>query len=99
VEQVALGFTTSQERETQRVQADYQTYLGRSATTTEVQYWVNFFENGGSNEQVVAGFISSQEYFQDNGNNIVDWLYADYRTVLQREPDNAGLQYWENMLQ
>ena len=99
VEQVALGFTTSPEREGQRVQADYQTYLGRGATTTEVQYWVNLFENGGSNEQVVAGFISSQEYFQTNGgDNIVDWLYADYRTVLQREPDNAGLQFWENQL-
>ena len=78
--------------------ADYQTYLGRSATTTEVQYWVNLFENGGSNEQVIAGFISSQEYFQNSGDNTVDWLFTAYRAVLGREPDNAGLQYWENQL-
>jgi uncharacterized protein DUF4214 len=52
------------------------------------------FENGGSNEQVIAGFISSQEYFQNHGNNMVDWLYAGYRATLQREPETGGYQFW-----
>jgi cyclophilin family peptidyl-prolyl cis-trans isomerase len=96
--QVALGFTTSKEREADRVAADYQQYLGRSTSSSEIQYWVNVFVNGGSNEKVIAGFLSSQEYFQDHGDNIVDWLYADYRAALNREPDSFGLQYWETVL-
>ncbi len=95
---IAYGFAASQERETQRVTADYQQYLGRGARPDEVQYWVNVFENGGSNEEVIAGFISSQEYFQDHGNNVVDWLYACYRAVLHRQPDAVALAYWENQL-
>ena len=97
-QQVALGFAASPERKGQRVQADYQQYLGRSASATEVSYWVNVFLNGGSNEQVNAGFLSSQEYFQQHGGNVVDWLFAGYRAVLNRQPDAAGYQYWLSQL-
>jgi uncharacterized protein DUF4214 len=96
---IAYGFAASQERESQRVSADYQQYLGRSASASEVSYWVNVFLNGGSNEKVVAGFVSSQEYFQTQGsNNIVDWLFIAYRATLNRQPDAAGYQHWENVL-
>jgi Domain of unknown function (DUF4214) len=57
-----------------------------------------FESNTYSNEQVIAGFIGSQEYFQDHGNNIVDWIFAAYNAVLNREPDVSGVQYWENQL-
>jgi hypothetical protein len=96
---IAYGFAASQERESERVEADYQQYLGRSASATEVSYWVNSFLNGGSNEQVIAGFLSSQEYYQAQGDNIVDWLFADYRATLNREPDNSGYQYWLTILE
>jgi hypothetical protein len=96
---IAYGFAASQEREAQRVAADYQQYLGRSAGASEVSYWVNDFLSGGSNEQVIAGFVSSQEYFQAHGNNIVDWLFANYRAVLGRNPDSSGYQHWLNILE
>jgi Domain of unknown function (DUF4214) len=80
------------------VAADYQQYLGRSASQAELPYWVNVFLGGADNEKVIAGFVSSQEYFQAHGNNIVDWLFAGYRAVLQRQPDNGGYQYWLNRL-
>ncbi len=96
---IAFGFAASKERESDRVAADYQQYLGRSASASENSYWVSVFLNGGSNELVVAGFVSSQEYFQGKGsNNIVDWLFADYRATLNRTPDQAGFNYWENQL-
>ena len=96
--QIALGFAASPERESQRVAGDYQQYLGRGAQPAEIQFWVNVFVNGGRNEQVIAGFLSSQEYFQNHGNNIVDWLYADYRATLQRNPDSSGFIYWLGQL-
>ncbi len=96
---VAFGFAASQERESQRVQADYQAYVGRSASATEVPFWVNVFLHGGSNEQVIGGFVGSQEFFQKNGGNVVDWLYAGYRAVLNRQPDAGGFTYWLGQLQ
>jgi hypothetical protein len=95
---IAYGFAASREREAQRVAADYQQFVGRSASPAEVNYWVNVFLNGGSNEVVIAGFVSSQEYFHVHGNNIVDWLFAAYRTTLNRQPDAAGYQFWLNRL-
>ena len=63
---VAYGFAASPEREGQLVQGDYQHYLHRRATGGEVAYWVEQFAQGVRNEDVVAGFLGSDEYFRDN---------------------------------
>jgi len=63
-EQVALGFTTSLERETTRVTGDYQTFLGRSPDQAGINYWVSEFAQGlMTNEDVIAGFVASDEFF------------------------------------
>ncbi len=42
----------------------YQKYLGRTAGQSEVDYWVDqFVHHGTSSEDVVTGFVSSDEYF------------------------------------
>ena len=64
---VANGFAASSEREGATVKTDYQTFLSRSPGNTEVNQWVNSFHNGTTNEQVVAGFVGSQEYFSHHG--------------------------------
>ncbi|HWB13509.1 MAG TPA: DUF4214 domain-containing protein [Pirellulales bacterium] len=62
--QVALGFTSSVEREEQRVTADYQTFLGRQPDQSGLNFWVSQFAQGRlTNEDVVAGFLASDEYF------------------------------------
>ena len=61
---MAYGIAASPEREGIVVQGDYVRYLGRQASTAEVQGWVSDFEHGNSNENVVAGFVGSDEYFQ-----------------------------------
>ncbi|HET6881477.1 MAG TPA: CHRD domain-containing protein [Pirellulales bacterium] len=67
--QVALGFTTSAEREAIVIRNDYQTLLGRTPSDAEVQGWVNAYENGLSNENIVTGFVASDEYFAKIGAN------------------------------
>jgi hypothetical protein len=62
--QVAYGIAASPEREGIVVQGDYVRYLSRQASDAEVQGWVSDFEHGYSNENVVAGFVGSDEYFQ-----------------------------------
>ncbi|OYV85111.1 MAG: hypothetical protein B7Z73_14210, partial [Planctomycetia bacterium 21-64-5] len=63
---VALGFAASAEREGNIVQEDYETFLGRPASASEVNGWVMGFENGLTNEDVIAGFIASNEFYQDH---------------------------------
>ncbi|HVW35960.1 MAG TPA: DUF4214 domain-containing protein, partial [Pirellulales bacterium] len=41
--QVALGFATSVERESQHIERNYQQYLGRPADPAGLQYWLNAF--------------------------------------------------------
>ena len=44
-----------------------QRYLGRSAADSEVEYWVDqFVHHGQTNEDLVSGFVSADEYFQRN---------------------------------
>ena len=62
---VAYGFAASAEHEGLQVQADYRKYLSRSAGPDEVAYWVDqFAHHRKTNEDVVTGFVSSDEYFR-----------------------------------
>ena len=96
---VAQGIVASNASESILVGADYTKYLGRSGSSTEIAYWVNLFLTGYTNEQVISGFVGSQEFFQDHGNNIVDWLFADYKATLNRLPDLTGYNFWLPQLQ
>jgi hypothetical protein len=96
--QVALGFATSTEADQNRVTADYRQDLGRAPQSAEVQNWVRFLQSGGTDEQLQAQFVSSQEFFQNHGGDVVDWLYGSYRATLNREPDAAGFRSAEGQL-
>jgi hypothetical protein len=61
---IAFGFAASAEREGQVVVDDYQHYLDRAPGDAEIQAWVSLFVHGqAANEDVVAGFVASDEYY------------------------------------
>ena len=61
---VAFGFAISEEREKKRVTGDYQHLLGRGPDAGGLAYWVSQFVHGGkTNEDLIAGFVGSNEYF------------------------------------
>jgi hypothetical protein len=96
---VAYGFAASREREGIRIQADYQTYLGRDAAQQEVDLWVGAFaDSGWTNEDVVAGFAGSAEYFQNHGSSINNWLGSMYQDVLHRDAGDAEIATWDAYL-
>lgn len=96
---VAYAFAASVEHENIVVLGDYQRYLGRTATAPEVTGWVNNLQHGWSNEQVVAGFVASDEFYASHGSSISGWLTAAYQLVFQRPPDVSGYDYWNAYLQ
>ena len=64
--QVALGIAGSQENNTNLINADYFHYLGRAADSGGLAYWLGQFAAGQTNEDVIAGFTGSAEYYQEH---------------------------------
>ncbi|MEA2671089.1 MAG: hypothetical protein QOG45_1309, partial [Chloroflexota bacterium] len=62
--QVAHAFTGSTEQLTQKVLGYYSTFLNRGpGSIDDVNYWVDTMQRGVHDENVMAAFIGSQEYF------------------------------------
>jgi hypothetical protein len=98
---VALAFTTSLERAQQRVRADYATYLGRAPRQDEVDLWANGLRGGLSNEDLVAGFIGSPEYYlnqQKGRDNAAAWVAQAYHDVLFRAAGAGEINLWLDLL-
>jgi hypothetical protein len=95
---VANIFTHGPEHFADLVNADYAQYLGRTPNSSEVNYWVNLMEHGASDEQVLAAFIGSPEYFAHVGGTNQAWVDAMYQDLLHRAPDPAGENFWVQAL-
>src|SRR5262249_4200708 len=76
-----------------------QTFLGRPPSPAEVAGWVGAFENGTSNEDIIAGFIGSAENFGLQGNNIDAWVEAAYQDGLGRPADPTEGQNWDIVIE
>jgi hypothetical protein len=96
---IAYGIATSVEHESIVVAADYQTYLGRGADASEVAGWVSAYQHGMPNEQIVAAFVASDEFFANHGSSLEGWLSGAYQVILQRDADASGFNYWDGRLQ
>jgi hypothetical protein len=48
------------------VGADYSDNLGRTGSSAEIAGWVAAFEAGLTNEDLIAAFVASDEYFADH---------------------------------
>jgi hypothetical protein len=94
-EAVAFDIADSVERETRVIAADYQTYLGRAVNASELANWIGVFQQGFSNEHIIAAFVSSDEFYFGQGGTIESWLTGLYQAVLGRAPDKAGFAEWD----
>ena len=56
-------------------------------------------QHGMSNEQVVAAFVASDEFYAGHGSSIQGWLTGAYQLILQRDPDTSGFNYWDARLE
>lgn len=64
--QVAQRIASSQENDTQLINNDYFHYLGRAADPGGLAYWIGQFADGKTNEDIIAGFTGSAEYYQEH---------------------------------
>jgi hypothetical protein len=91
--QVAQAFVNSVEYHIDVVQDFYNTFLHRAADPSGLNAWTNFLAQGGTQLQLEAKLLGSDEYFITRGGGTVNgFLQALYQDVLNRQIDPVGLQ-------
>jgi hypothetical protein len=94
----ALMFTHSSEAFGYFVTQAYQRFLNRTPDDGGIAFWVDKLQHGLTDEQLEAGFADSPEFFSVNGGTNEGLIRGMYATLLLRNPDQAGLDYWVGQL-
>jgi hypothetical protein len=91
---VALG-QTSNAAQAYRI---YKAVFDREPDSAGLGYWVARMDKGMDLIEVAARFIDSPEFRDLYGSNVssADFLTKVYSNVLERTPDEAGLNWWVN---
>jgi hypothetical protein len=101
---VATGIENSPEARTMLVKNLYQQYLGRNAVGGEEQGWVQLMLRGEGQEQILAGILSSAEFYQraqtliTSGTPDERYIQALYSAVLGRTASAAEVSNWLQLL-
>jgi hypothetical protein len=91
---VATMFWNSPEHRGIEVDSYYQTFLKRAPDSAGRQLWIhNMVVNGMTEETVMAGFLTSNEFLQDNP-PMTPYVDALYEEVLGRAADPTGVSSW-----
>lgn len=85
--------TTTQHKSAPFVKLLYQYVLDRTATQSEIDYWVGRLENGSTGAEVAYGFIFSQE-FQNKNYSDADYVEHLYLSLMGRASDADGKADW-----
>ena len=84
------------------VAALYKQVLGREADADGKAFWLKALANGTSRDELKANFLAAakannEDLSKFNDDN-QDFLSKVYSTLLNREVDSSGLEYWTNLL-
>lgn len=85
--------TTTQHKSAPFVKLLYQYVLDRTATQSEIDYWVDRLENGSTGAEVAYGFIFSEE-FQNKNYSDADYVEHLYLSLMGRASDADGKADW-----
>jgi streptogramin lyase len=98
---VINGIEHSSEAYAQLLRTWYIRFLGRTTAPSdgEIQGFLNLFQAGATDEQIVAQILSSDEFFNFANNSLINtgtsnqrFVSALYLVLLNRTPSNAELQ-------
>ncbi|MEX2121353.1 MAG: DUF4214 domain-containing protein [Pirellulales bacterium] len=95
---VAAGIFLSAERLDPIVSQFYRDFLLREPEQEGLVFWRTRWQVEGEPDNVIAGMISSPEFFASAGGTNRLWVTEMYRRLLNREPDQQGLDFWTDHL-
>jgi hypothetical protein len=78
----------------------YEAAFARCPDEAGFRFWVDAHNKGWNVSDIASCFVNSSEFQQKYGIDISnnEYVYALYQNILGREPDAAGLQYWQDNL-
>lgn len=78
----------------------YQAAFDRAPDAGGLGFWIAAMDRGTALQDVAAHFMASEEFVGRYGQlDIPAFVATVYRNVLHREPDAAGLAYWQGFLE
>ena len=79
----------------------YQAAFDREPDLSGLGFWINAMDHGVTLVEVAANFIRSSEFSGRYGSDLSDEIFVDnlYHNILGRAPEQAGIDYWLNVLQ
>ena len=84
------------------VAALYEKVLGREADADGKAFWLKALANGTSRDELKANFLAAAKANNEDlsafNTSNQDFLSKVYSTLLNREVDSSGLEYWTNLL-
>jgi len=96
---IAQGIFESNEHLDPIITQYYEQFLLRAPDQQGLTFWRDqVWKVYGGPEQVIAGMISSPEFFQSAGGTNTGWVTQLYQRLLKRAPDTQGLQFWVGLL-
>ncbi len=77
----------------------YRAFFERDPDLVGIQYWIDQSRRGASYDDMAYAFATSTE-FTNRYRNLTDqqFLQVVYRNVLNRNPDQAGFDYWYDQI-
>ena len=96
--QVVDDFWQSPEHRGLEVENDFETFLHRAGSATEIAGWVNVFLAGASEAAVAQDFLLSPEYQNAHASDAA-YVTGLYNDVLGHAPDPTGEAIWLQQLQ
>ncbi len=80
------------------VERSYTLLLNRDGDEAGVDFWTNSLKNGNAaGADIISQFCKSPEFIGMNLSNS-DIVSVIYRTMLDRAPDESGMEYWVSVL-
>ncbi|HEX5443800.1 MAG TPA: DUF4214 domain-containing protein, partial [Pirellulales bacterium] len=96
---IAQGIFESNERLDPIITNYYKQFLFRDPDPQGLAYWRDsVWKVYGGPERVIAGMMSSPEFYASAGGTDTGWVKALYERLLNRQFDTQGLNYWVNQL-
>lgn len=97
---VSAGFVNSDEYRLIRIDAAYQTILGRGSDSIGRLDWLHWMQQGKiTTDDIETSFYASQEYFLQHGATNTKFVQSLYQTLLHREGSTADYAFWVNLVQ
>lgn len=96
-----VGVGTPCQEQTDSVRRLYLAYFGREPERGGFDFWVDRYQTGAGLADMSEFFAVNSQEFLDLYGNLSDQAFVRtlYQSVLGREPDLLGLQFWTNQLQ